>query len=602
MPASKPALRRARDEVLSLKVLAGKASENPEQLSQFGVLMRHFLDRFFGSEFASEDGDAKTRLVQVACALGVPSLAVSMYLYPLYHLLRGHGRLSNYWGPRSYWAQAGDHYFFVLYTMAAMGLVAIFEWDLLFPDLLDVFVLSALPVKAGQLLRARVTAILLLIAATIFASGFLPPLVLPAATDPPHLFRFLAAHCAAVACSGVFSATLTLAAEAILLAVLGDRWFRRVSLLLEGLAATALLLSLFLYPVVFGTLRELILFGNKRTLWFPPFWFLGIYQCILGGSSTPPTLATLAQIGLLATGATVALAVVFYPLACWRRTSGLLEGAVTRDRQRRLSIRMHHGLHATLARLPGARAVWHFTGQNLLRVPRYRMVLVLYGGAGVALVLSSALRVVLNHNRILLAGSPDGLRAMVPIAAFWTVSGLRSTFLAPADQRGRWVFRAVLGKPAWLHIQATRRWVILWTMLLTLPLALLASVAQPLHSPRFALVQGLAAVALSLLLTDAFFLNVNTIPFTGTRPTSATNPALLMIPYLGFFPASVLFTLAAEPWLEASLRHLWFGAVAVAAAHVYMLRIHRARVAEQLRQIEADEDEEEFPLRLGLRY
>ena len=541
-------------------------------------------------------------MVQVACALGTPSLAVSMYLYPLYHLPRGQGRLSNYWGPRSYWAQAGDHYFFVLFTMAVMGLVAIFEWDLLFPDLLDVFVLSALPVNAGQLLRARVTAILLLIAAAIFASSFLPPLVLPAATDPPHLFRFLAAHCAAVACSGIFSATLTLAAEAILLAVLGDRWFRRVSLWLQGLAATALLLSLFLYPVVFGTLRGLILFGNNRTLWFPPFWFLGIYQSILGGSSAPPIFAALAQIGLLATGATVALAVVFYPLACWRRTTGLLEGAVMRERRRRLSIPMHHGVHATLARLPGARAVWHFTGQNLLRIPRYRMVLVLYGGAGVALVLSSALRVVLDHNRILLAVSPNGLRAMVPIAAFWTVSGLRSTFLAAADQPGRWVFRAVLGKPGWLHIQATRRWVILWTMLLTLPLALLASVAEPLRSPRFALVQGLAAVALSLLLTDAFFLNVKTIPFTGTRPTSATNLALLMIPYLGFFPASVLFTVAAEPWLEASFRHLGLGAVAVAAAHVCMLRIHRARVAEQLQQIQADEDEEEFPLRLGLRY
>lgn len=602
MPTAEPATRPSRDEVLSLNVLAGKTAAGPEYLPQFGVLVRHFLDRFFGSELASAEGDAKTRLVQAACALGVPALAVSLYLYPLYHLPHGHGHSADYWGPRTWWAQAGDHYFFVLYTMVAMGLVAIFEWDLLFPDLLDVFVLSSLPVRALRLLLARVAAILLLIAAAIFASSFLPPLVLPAATDPPNLFRFLAAHCAAVACSGVFSATLTLAAEAMLLAVLGDRWFRRVSLGIQGLAVIALLSSLFLYPVMFGQLRGIILSPGSHALWFPPFWFLGIYQRILGGTATPRVFAALARLGWSATAATVILAVVLYPLAWWRRTSGLLTGAARRERPLRVSAPLHRGLHATLARVPQGRAVWHFIGQNLLRVPRYRMVLVLYGGAGLALMLAAALRIVVHHGALRLALSPQGLPAVVPIAAFWTVSGLRSTFLAPADQRGRWIFRTIQGKPAWPHIQATRRWVLLLVILLTLALAALVCAAASPHTLRSALIQGFVAVSLSFLLTDAFFLTVKTVPFTGSRSSSATNLALLMIPYLGFFPAIVLFTAAAEPWLRASLLHLGLAASAVAAAHICMLRIHRTRIAEHFQQIEADEDEEEFPLRLGLRY
>jgi hypothetical protein len=602
MPANKPAPRRARNEVLSLNVLAGKASENPEQLSQFGVLMRHFLDRFFGNEFASADGDAKTRLVQVACALGIPGLAVSMYLYPLYHLPRGHGRLSNYWGPRSYWAQAGDHCFFVLYTMVAMGVVAIFEWDLLFPDLLDVFVLSSLPVKAVRLLLARVTAILLLIAAAILASSFLPPLVLPAATDPPNLFRFLAAHCTAVACSGIFSATLTLTVEAMLLASLGDRWFRRISLWIQGLAVVALLSCLFLYPVVFGALRDAILSGNKWALWLPPFWFLGIYQRILGGAEVPPVFTSLARLGWLATGTTVLLAAALYPLAWWRRTAGLLTGAAKRACLLRASAPLHHALHATLVRLPFARAVWHFIGQNLLRVPRYRMVLVLYGGGGMSLMLAAVLRIVIEHGRITLAFPRGGLRAIVPIAAFWTVSGLRSTFLAPADQRGRWIFRAVQGQPAWPHIQAARRWVLLCAILGTLSLAAVAGAAQSVHPWRSVFAQGFVAVSLSFLLTDAFFLSVKIIPFTGSKSSSATNLALLMIPYLGFFPVIVLLTVAVEPWLETSLWHLGSAAVAVSAAHLCLLRSHQTRIREQLLQIEADENEEDFPLRLGLRY
>lgn len=602
MPGREPARKPARDEVLSLNVLAAKEPGDPEELSQFGVLMRHFLDRFFGSDFASADGDAKTRLVQAVCALGIPGLAVSLYLYPLYHLPRGHGRPASYWGSRPYWAQVGDHYFFVLYTMVAMGLVAIFEWDLLFPDLLDVFVLSALPVRAGRLLRARVTAILFLIAAAIFASSFLPPLVLPAATDPPHLLRFLAAHCAAVACSGIFSATLILVAEALLLGILGDRWFRRISLWIQGLAVVALLSSLFLYPVLFGALRGLIASGGSRALWFPPFWFLGIYQRILGGTATPPAFSALARMGLLATGTAAVFAAALYPLAWWRRTAGLLTGGAKRERPRRVSLPLHYAVHATIARVPQGRAVWHFIGQSLLRVPRYRMVLVLYGGAGVALMLSAALRIVVARGRMMVTVSPGGLCAIVPIAAFWIVSGLRSTFLAPADQGGRWVFRAVQGKPAWPNMQAVRRWVLLWTVLFTMTLTALACTAKSLHTWRAASVQAFVAIALSFLLTDAFFLNVKTIPFTGIRPSSATNPALLMIPYLGFFPAIVLFAVAVEPWLGASLRHLALAALAAAAAHVYLLRLHKARVAEQFQQIEADEDEEEFPLRLGLKY
>lgn len=607
MPGAEPAHRRGRDEVLSLSVLAGKEAEGPEHLSQFRVLVWHFLDRFFGSEFASAEGDAKTRLVQVACALGVPALAVSLYLYPLYHLLPGHpphplspGRTADYWGPRTYWAQVGDHYFFVLYTMVAMGLVAIFEWDLLFPDLLDVFVLSSLPVKALRLLLARVAAILLLIATAVFASSFLPPLVLPAATDPPDLPRFLAAHCTAVACAGIFSATFVLAAEALLLAMLGDRWFRRISFWIQSLAVVALLSALFLYPVMFGALRGLIL--SVRALWFPPFWFLGIYQLILGGTATPPVFAALARIGLLASATTVALTAAFYPLAWWRKTTGLLTGAAKRERPHRAFVPIHGLLHSTAVRLPRARAVWHFIGQNLLRVPRYRMVLVFYGGAGLALMLASALRIVVDRGTIHLVLSPNGLRALVPIAAFWTVSGLRSTFLAPSDQMGRWIFRAIQGKPAWPHIQAARRWVLLWTTLLTLILVALTCAAEGGQSWRFALVQGFVAISLTLLLTDAFFLNQRTIPFTGNRPSSATNLALLMIPYLGFFPAVVLFSVAVEPWLELSFIHLGLATLTVAVAHGYLLRSHKIRIQEHLQQLELDEDQEDFPLRLGLRY
>jgi hypothetical protein len=336
----------------------------------------------------------------------------------------------------------------------------------------------------------------------------------------------------------------------------------------------------------------------------PPFWFLGIYQRILDGPAAAPVFIRLARTGWVATGIVVGLAVVSYPWAWWRRTRGLAEGGVRRERLSPVAGAVARMLHATLARTPACRAMGQFIAQNLLRVPRYRMVLVMYGGMGAALVLATVTRVSIMEGRIAFFFSPDGLRATVPIVAFWTVSGLRSTFLAPADQRGRWIFRVILGKAGPEQMGAAQRWVFLSSALLSLMAAACASGfgGAIAHGWRSAAGQMLVAVGLSALLTDVFFLNVKTIPFTGARANAATNFALLLIPYLGFFPAVVMFTVGLEPVIVASAGHLAIAASLAIAAHVALRAMHRRRMAEYSQLIEADEDEEEFPLRLGLRY
>lgn len=601
MPTTARAAKVESDEVLSLAVLARAVPAEPQESSQFRVLVRHFLERFFTNELASADGDAKTRLVQAACALGIPGLVVALYLYPMYHLPRAR-HASRFWGVRPYWAQAGDHYFYVLYAFVAMGLLTIFEWDLFFPDLLDVYVLSSLPLRSFRAFGARVTAIFLLMGAALFDASFLAPLVLPAATDPPHLFRFMGAHLLAVAAAGVFGSSFFLALEGMLLGLAGDRLFRKVSLWLQGICVALLLSILFLYPVFFGALQPLTTHSSWARA-FPPFWFLGIYQEVLSGSSAPPVFGQMARIGCLATAAAALMAAASYPLAWRRRTQGLIEGAAKREKRSRTVTPLSRGLHAHLARTPGSRAIWQFIGQNLLRVPRYRMVLVMVGGAGAALVLATVLRaqVVAGHVRFVF--SPDGLRATVPIVAFWTVAGLRSTFLAPADQRGRWLFRSILGKPGAPQAFAAQRWVICIGLLFTLCAAGVCCLAggPSLQTVRVVADQLLVAIALTVLLTDVFFLNVQTIPFTGARSQSSTNFALLLIPYIGFFPALVLFTVGAERWIEVGAPHLAIAAAVAVATHFALAHARRDRIADFVRITDLDEDGDTFPLTLGLR-
>lgn len=190
-------LMMSEPEILPLQAQASRGQVRAPKRSQFSHLLRHFLERFFCHETASPDGDARTRLIQIAVAAGLPGFVVALYLWPEYHsfipYLRNH-RVIWLPGPPPYWAQVNQHFFFTVYSFVVMGIVAVFEWDLFFPDLLDICVLKPLPITDRRTFLARVTAIVILLGGLLFDTNVLATLVLPAAIDPPNLPRFLAGH------------------------------------------------------------------------------------------------------------------------------------------------------------------------------------------------------------------------------------------------------------------------------------------------------------------------------------------------------------------------------------------------------------------------
>src|SRR5258708_2593501 len=160
-------------EILPLHAQAGRGQIREPERSQFVHLLRHFLERFFNHETASPDGDAKTRLVQIAFAAGLPGFVVAIYLWPDYHSFIPHFQNNRViWvpGPPPYWVQVNQHFFFLVYSFVVMGIVTVFEWDLFFPDLLDIFILKPLPVTDRGTVLARVTPIVILLGGTLFYS------------------------------------------------------------------------------------------------------------------------------------------------------------------------------------------------------------------------------------------------------------------------------------------------------------------------------------------------------------------------------------------------------------------------------------------------
>jgi len=597
-------------EALSLNAQAALGEACEPERSQFAHLVRHFLERFFNHETASPDGDAKARLVLIAFTTGLPGFVVALYLWPIYHPFRGWppGHPSN-GGPPPYWLQVNHHLFYVVYSFVAMGIVTVFEWDLFFPDLLDIFVLQTLPIPEVRGLLARVAAIAIFILGFLFDANLLAPFVLPAAIDPPNLARFLCGHLLAVAGSGLSAAILILALQGTLLSLLGERMFRRLSLFLQGICITSLLMLLFLFPVLSGAVPALLEFHGALSLCIPPFWYLGIYQRMMEGPTALPIYSQLAEVGCVALPVAVGMALLAYPLAYLRRVHQLVEGPGTRSARNWIWSPLGGLIRFTLVRNPASRAVFHFISQTILRVPRYRIYLVLYGSAGLSIVASTILRLSVDHEQIRITTSPDGIRAAIGVIAFWTIAGLRMAFVSPGNQQGRWVFRTVNGRPphficAMQQTLGTEVWILLWSLMVTCGACLVFRAVAPaqLRTWEATASQLVIAVGMCLLLTDFLFLYHTAIPLTGDFAREQTNLAISVLKYIAFVPVVASVPLISEPWMEKSTLDLTVAIGAIVAMHLIFRYRHRRIVREYCDLAGLEEDEEDFPMKLGLRY
>lgn len=578
--------------VLSLDVRAQIPVAEVRERSQFHLLVLHCLERFFNNELISAEGDAKARLLQVMYATTLPGMVAALFLSPVYHAPL----------PRPFWSQVSDHYFYVMYSLIAVGLMSIFAWDLFYPDLADVLVLTPLPLRDGSLFRARIVASGIFIGLFVTGAGALGTVFYPLLTEPPDVARHLFAHLVAILTSGTFAALFFLSLQGTLMAILGQRFFRSIAPFLQCISTMVLLTALMLFPVSSRYLETLLTGSAAR--FFPPFWFLGVYESILGGSSAKTLFRELANTGYLAVGVATVVAVIAYPLAYRRRMRFLVEGSDRLNTRNPIALSTRRLLHATLLRNPVQRGIYHFISYSLLRTQRHRVYLAMYAGVGLAILTACTVLLHLSHGHIRVVLSPFGLRAAVPIAAFWTIAGLRTAFLSSTQKSAGWIFRVILGRPGLVQLETSSLWILPWVLAFSLAIVVLTTFVGPveLQNPRAVIARVLIASGLCLLLTDVLFLKVTSVPFTGEGRAPGKNLAWILLQYFGLFPPLVVFTISFEPWLAINVWHGVTTVGIIAVAHLGMRKIQRQNAEYNANLIDLDDDEEEFPQRLGLRY
>ena len=517
------------------------------------ILAGHFFRRFFDSDTIQVEGETLTTVTRAISMVAAPGLTWAFFL-------------QNKYPKRSLWGSIQDQYFFVLFSFVVMGAVAIFEWEMLFPDRSDFLILTPLPLKVLRMFVAKTIALVGFLTLFLVSGNVFGTLILPAVSKGAF-FRQLYAHGCAVFLAGLFAALFFLALGGALLCVLSAAQFRVVSPVVQMFSMAAMLLLMLQYLKYGESLQKWLTEPLGVARWIPPLWFLGVYEQLLHGVAAPPFAREMVRYAFVATLVSAALVLLTYPLAWSRMRKMAIEGS---SRRRRRPGQWWTVLLHRVVRRPGERAVFHFIGQTIARKNRYQVYLAMYCGSGLALAIACAVVFRTAGMRPTLTLSQEGLHAIMPLALFWVIAGLRAAFAFPTDLSARWVFR-VAGVSIRECAAASQRWALMCARgVMCCVLAVLRLAGWDLPCLVVQLVCGLC---LCTVLTDGFFAFESGIPFNHPRMPGTKSLPLMLTLYIGVLPPALFGFMKLEMYYEGHPLHLLLFASGIVALHLGLARL-----------------------------
>ncbi len=522
-------------------------------------LVRHFLGRMFDGEWGAPGQWQNIAVGAVSLLLPAGILLVREgYLDPRaamkYRALAAHAATLRA-------AAIADELSLMTLVFCITGLVALLEWQSLFPSGRDYLALAGKPIRSRQIFAARFLSVLIFSTGIIAAMNLLPSIIAPMEftgrwqQNTSFLFHMGAqAMASGLACFFVFFAILAL--QGILLNVLPARWFATVSVYVQGaLIAVLLLGGLYSWSIKEwqpATIARLSEFGA----WLPPVWFTALHESLIGDGSV--FFGAMTARALDATGIALVLSILTYLLSYRRYRKLLLETPVqlTAPRVRRFS------LLRLLARNPQQEAVMQFMAKTLARSRSHRIIWLAYIGGAVAIMLNSSIvdgAVFARHG---------GLKALRFLVLFWPlacsvviVSGFRHVMAVPSELRANWMFQITesLGRKQWM--QAVERFVMLYAVAPVY--VVLAPISIYVLGFNMTLRMTILQVLVSLFIFEIKFHSWQQLPFTcsyrpGQRPLVAVLGGYFAVLCVIIPIVSFMIAAAAEIPILYPVYLIWF--------------------------------------------
>lgn len=535
------------------------------------LLARVAFDRLFENDLFSSSASASSSVTWLLAALATPGVMMSG------------SQMFYYAHVRTFAPALQDRLllvsqtFHVDFAMAIAGLVTMLVWTSLTPDRHDALVLGPLPVRTGELARAR------LLALTRFFAMFAAAVALPTAV----VFTFLtvgprevaevpgriAGHIGGTMLGAAFVFFALVDAQLLLAATLGPRAVGVATWPLQGAALLGMVSALSFTPKLADALVGPDALGSAWVMWNPAAWFIGVYRWMAGDPRE--VFAVLASRAVLASGLALATALVAYPLACQRCLSNAIAGQGHRGaRWSRASTRLWLRTLSPLLRTPLERGLAAFIAATLTRSHAHRFLVGSYAGVAVLCALPLA-------GRLLGAADTSGEQYAwfsIPLGLLcWTAAAIRVAMMLPVEPASNWIFqltepvdkRRVLSTAVTVIAGAT-----------AFPLSLIFGAASAVAGgPALGIVVFAVVAAAGLALIELLTLTLHTVPCTCTwRPGQLRLRVLWPVYLTGWLVIAYRLPTAAVGAVGHVDRSLWLvAALLVTWAALRVWRLARAR-------------------------
>lgn len=507
----------------------------------FLVLSRHFYLRLFMNDVVFFEEQMKEKVIAFLALVSIFSVHVANSI--LYRYI--------------YYADAGTSWveksYFMSYLMVMMGFITVLQWDILFVDRRDFSNLIGLPVKIRVVFASKFASLCLFIG--LFAVGanalsvIIFSLILPSWQSKSLIYamRYALVHllCSFSACFFIFFSTILLIG--LLQNVLGYRWFHHASLFIRAILLIAFVFLMILF------FSETITVSNSMTsfldlresnpsffLFFPPMWFVGLYETLVGPSD--PFFSGLARIAVLAL---VIPTLAFFLSAALSYTRYLRRMAEVKKRRFSFFGLRHFFsgvVRKTVLRHPVQRAVCVFFGKTLRKSMFHKMRLAsfLAVAAGLILVL-----MVSNAAQIKDFSKTNKSLLSIPlILSFFLVVGISRIVNIPSSIDANWIFRLTEKKDRKHYLLGLKKGILFFAVG---PLHILLFVFYTMiWNWREAALHSLFGLFVSLLLMEVLFFRFQKIPFACSYLPGKERMHVLWAVYIAGFVQYVMLLSALE--------------------------------------------------------
>jgi hypothetical protein len=547
----------------------------PEPSVQFKCLHGHFFRRFFDFEaIASSQIDAieKNALTfQIFGLMVSPGMLECWFLFQKYRLYTYRPIVERDL------ATLTDKCFFLSLSMILLGIIVAFEWDMLFPDRTDYLILTPMPVKTRMIFWAKTTALVSFLLAFTVAIDLGPAFLFPGAVLANNSFahrvlgktapistclRYSFSHAASMLAANIFIFFSAISVQGLLLNLMPGRIAQSVSRWVRFLCLLLFLGAFLSFPQIVHV-DQIIHDGNRMLAYYPPLWFVGLYETMLG--SREAIMLRLAGRAIGAMAIAGALAAISYAL-CYRRfmRRSIESSGTVLHRSAGIRRIVNAMLNRWVLRKPESRASYHFVGQTVFRSSRHVLYMGTYMAVGLAI---AGLRLTtLASSQVTSIGQYfDRTVLSIPlILTFFLLVGMRVVFSIPVDLEANWLFQVAPLQRLGGAYAGVRKFLV---GVIVIPLYLLAGIFYGLFwSWDAAALHVCYGLTMSLLLMELLFVKFPKIPFTCSYLPGAARLVLLYPFY--FFGFSIFGYSAAsfEIWLAAAPhRFLYFYGMAAVA-------------------------------------